>query len=106
MLAFIFHGKHVAEEKINYLASIRRNGTHFCSGSLIHDDFILTTAHCTVQIYRWNKSNYKEFTVLISKTLYEVLNAVSYKEYEPRRASHHIFNDYGLVNVSELIFFQ
>ena len=81
------------------MASIKANWSHLCSGCFIIEPYVLTTAQCIQKIEKSNTPNYREFSVLISKTDYEIVDTKICGEYNPEAASKNSFNDFGLIKV-------
>ena len=44
----IVGGEPAAAGDFPYIVSLQRNGRHFCGGSLLNANTVLTAAHCTV----------------------------------------------------------
>lgn len=43
---YIFGGKIVKNNDFPFIVSLRLNGFHYCAGTIINDQWILTAAHC------------------------------------------------------------
>ncbi|KAF9807481.1 hypothetical protein SFRURICE_001086 [Spodoptera frugiperda] len=77
----IIGGHKISIESVPYIASLRLNGTfHWCGGSIIHERFILTAAHCIVPN--------REFKVLVGTDkvdeggkLYDVEKIIIHEKY-------------------------
>ena len=61
----IIGGSEVFLGKRPYIVSLRNNGTHFCSGSLISSAYVLTAAQCLI-LHKNDKHEYKDLTVVAS----------------------------------------
>ena len=73
------------------VVSIRNNCVHYCSGTLIHIYYVLTTASCIMPIleYYENEGNYARFNISLGST------KISSKGYHTTSISNvHIHNDY------------
>ncbi|EGI68359.1 Chymotrypsin-1 [Acromyrmex echinatior] len=98
----IVGGRDAPVGKFPYQVSLRKSGRHFCGGSIINHNTILTAGHCLV-IYRMNPSALKSLTIhagtnLLSEngTVYKAKQAIIHETFDSIR----IINDIGLLILS------
>ncbi|KAG5328502.1 CTR1 protein, partial [Acromyrmex charruanus] len=98
----IVGGRDAPVGKFPYQVSLRKSGRHFCGGSIINHNTILTAGHCLVS-YRWNPSGLKSLTIhagtnLLSEngTVYKAKQAIIHETFDSIR----IINDIGLLILS------
>ncbi|KAG5322236.1 CTR1 protein, partial [Pseudoatta argentina] len=98
----IVGGRDAPVGKFPYQVSLRKSGRHFCGGSIINHNAILTAGHCLVS-YRWNPSGLKSLTIhagtnLLSEngTVYKAKQAIIHETFDSIR----IINDIGLLILS------
>ena len=84
---------------MKYVASIKANYSHFCSGTFIINSYVLTAAQCIQKIYDFRRPDYSQFKVLISKTVYEILDTKMNEKFDPTASSINTYNDFGLIKV-------
>ena len=100
----IFGGQIVESMRHNYIASIRHNGVHFCTGFLINDMQVLTAAQC-LREFLINEiiPNFSEYTVQIedlnleNKTSLDIENVIVHPKYDPMKIWSSF--DVGLITV-------
>ncbi|XP_039314082.1 trypsin-1 [Solenopsis invicta] len=61
----IIGGTNTTIDKLPYQVSIHKNGNFHCGGSIIHQQWILTAAHCV------NKGSTSDFTVRVGSTYHD-----------------------------------
>ncbi|XP_032678949.1 chymotrypsin-2-like [Odontomachus brunneus] len=98
----IVGGSAASEGQFPYQASLRVRNRHFCGGSIIGDQWILTASHCLVGL------NDTAITVVLGSTTLDkggdVYNSVK-RIIHPLYSSTLIWNDIGLVQLNKNIVF-
>ncbi|KAF5272708.1 hypothetical protein FQA39_LY07735 [Lamprigera yunnana] len=96
----IVGGTDAEEGAYPYQASLRRKGRHFCGGSVIGDQWILTAAHCVF------KQDPSLATVVVGTNLldkggdsYEIKEYIPHKNYDPET----IINDIALIYLKKTL---
>lgn len=95
----IVGGNFIEITKTPYQVSIQINGKHFCGGSLIKDEWVLTAAHCFLDMpedpyvdVRVGSALYNEGGQLI-----DVMYIIPHEDYEDDK----IFDDIALIKLSK-----
>ncbi|XP_067432217.1 mast cell protease 1A-like [Thunnus thynnus] len=92
----IINGKKVPENSMLYMASVQNDGYHVCGGFLIHEEFVVTAAHCD----DWNPTS----VVLGTHDLNNVDNTMRYRVKRCKHPSYSNIesgNDIMLLKLSE-----
>ncbi|RVE47933.1 hypothetical protein evm_007447 [Chilo suppressalis] len=97
----IIGGHTVSIEQVPFMISLRLNGTyHWCGGSIIHERFVLTAAHCIVP--------HRDFKVLVGTDsvnndgqLYDIDEIIPHEEYSSTTQD----NDICLIKLSTSLVF-
>ena len=108
----IIKGVHLDQRQIGFEASIRVRRKHLCSGCLISEDYILTTASCVYAISEHVGSILHLVTVIIGTidlsvggTKHDIRRAMYHYEYKPFQPVITMQYNIGLIQVNMLIIF-
>ncbi|XP_025986030.1 chymotrypsin-2-like [Solenopsis invicta] len=95
----IVNGEDAREGEIPYQVSLQRinNDFHFCGGSILNDNYVITAAHC-VQGTRASEIKVVAATINLRdpKSQHEVEKIIVHREYDP---SNSYINDIALIKV-------
>ena len=82
------------------MASLRKNGTHFCSGGLISHKHVLTAAQCIHEIdHHLPCASLGELVVLINEISYEIADTIMHPKYDSRTRTVANSFDIGIIEV-------
>ena len=98
------HGECTDATGFRFLASINWKGTRFCSGTFVHDKFVLTTGRCIWIIRSYNEpDNYTNLTVFFSITVFDIIETNYFKDYIPNTKSTNHYNNLGIIRVYKFV---
>ena len=84
------------------MASLRKNGTHFCSGGLVSYKYVLTAAQCIKEIRKHNPLTYiGELVAFINGINYEIAYVKTHPNYDREKLEIQEASSYdiGLIEV-------
>ena len=87
---------------IKYLVSLRENLSHFCSGFVIRENFVITTGQCIVKIEKRRKPDFSQYKAVVDGTDYAIKRVNYHQYYHPRKAMRCKHYDVGLILVNQL----
>ena len=89
-----------------YVASLRENGKHFCSGCLITGKHVLTAGQCIVRAFKYENTLFREISILLNGSVYSLEHFEHHANYNHDRRLQSDCNDFGIITVGLLLFFK
>ena len=86
---------------IKYLVSLRENLSHFCSGFVIRENFIVTTGQCIVKIEKRKKPDFSQYQAVVDGTCYAIKRVNYHLYFNSRKAMRRKHYDVGLILVNQ-----
>ena len=86
---------------IKYLVSLRENLSHFCSGFVIRENFVITTGQCIVKIEKRRRPDFSHFKAIIDGANYAIKRVNYHQYYSSRNAMRCKHYDVGLILVNQ-----
>ncbi|TSW75982.1 Serine protease 27 [Bagarius yarrelli] len=101
----IVGGADAQEGSWPWQASLQKSGKHFCGGTLINKDWVMTAAHCAAGLSTTGLLVYLGKRTLIGTNQYEVSRSVSRIISHPKYNSRTIDYDIALMNLKSEVTF-
>ena len=94
-------GSPVEARMVQYVVSFKKDGQHYCTGSLVSAKDVLTAGSCIYKTRKFQRnSNVNETAAFLNNEKYEIANTTPFPEYWPstKRSTYNL----GHVEVSVL----
>ena len=96
----------IETDEMKYVVSLRENGNHFCSGCLITGKHVLTAGRCIVKIFKYENTLFREITIVLNGSVYNLEHFEHHVNYRPFRQSQSDCNEFGIITVNIRISFD
>ncbi|XP_076748628.1 chymotrypsin-2-like [Xylocopa sonorina] len=96
----IVNGQDVKSGEIPFQVSLQKNGRHFCGGSVLNANYILTAAHCVVDQGTNIEVVVGTVNLQVRPAVYQATKIIVHEKYTP---SNNWMNDIALIRVNKEI---